>query len=134
MSDNIQDIIDHCEEIKKKRGYFFHAVPDSDFPNIHSHGLIDNFNMIEMQIGIFDGDTNRYADILDEVIQLFISQNRHIKDGDCIWYNDMYGNITFKLLRDEFGCLLYRLIVQNIPEELQFSEADKINNKECLQS
>ena len=125
LYDRIYDKTTKCrnQTIKGKYKYILHYVTDGKFPNIHTHGLLINYGIIDLQIMIFDGDISFSREILVTIIDKIIDKH----------YNKYIGFIRVRLIRDdESNMPIYRLILINFPWKLQFDDKDTENNRMML--
>lgn len=126
--DIIDQLREHDKAARDKYGYVIHCVIDGEFPNIHTHRLLINYGIIDLQLRIFDGDISFSRIILVNIIDKIINNHTVIKDNISLYYDENIGYIKFKLMRDEFNMPVYRLIIINMLEELQFNDKDSENN------
>lgn len=131
MCSNINEAIKEAKEMKDKYGFYIHAVIDEKkdkFISIHSHGLLENFGLLDVQM------THLVDDNLEETYKLFYylvdayksEENIKFKDGDLIWYKE--GKYAcLRIIRDEFMLLNYRFIIPD--ESSKYPWEDGCNKK-----
>lgn len=141
MKDEVDKLIEECKIIEKNRGYYFHIHPDAEFPNVHTHGLLRNFGVIELQVGIFNGNSEWSSNLIDFIVQKIIKKDIYPINDGVVYGVQGAGYLQFKLLKDEYGMPIYRLLVGDIKDieinekefENQFTEEDRINNKNMIE-
>lgn len=133
-NERIKELVEECKEIESKHGYYYHYMTDSERPNIHTHGLLRNFGFIELESLIIDGTLNKSVEILEFVIDHIKNETlTNIKNNDLV-YHEKYGNLVFKLFRDEFGYPIYRVIPVDefLVDSRVFTKEDQDNNERIL--
>ena len=110
---NIDEAINDEQEMKKKYGFYIHCVVNDNnnkFINMHTHGLLENFGLLDVQLSHIENDLEHTRDLFYKLIEIYINEKLvRLKDGDLISIGvDKY--IAIRVIRDEFMILNYRFI------------------------
>ena len=159
VSEDIDKIIEKEQEQLRKFGYYIHFINNEKFFDIHTHGLLMNFGILDLQLIVpYGTEYSNGPEFLDDfIIDFFSNMCKYAMDrnNDPLCDNDFSNlslpdkstkKIKFKVVKDnDFDRMLLRAIFPDkngkYPWDddcdelykLQFSTEDLAYNKRIYQ-
>ena len=159
VSEDIDKIIEKEQEQLRKFGYYIHFINNEKFFDIHTHGLLMNFGILDLQLIVpYGTEYSNGPEFLDDfIIDFFSNMCKYAMDrnNDPLCDNDFSNlslpdkstkKIKFKVVKDnDFDRMLLRVIFPDSNGKypwdddcdelykLQFSTEDLAYNKRIYQ-